>query len=110
MSNSGNGSPRENTSGVVGLIGINPPPEVTSVESLLQGEERRGIGLWKRDLYGVGPEIGGKRAERGWRPGMENLEFVDVGLERAVEELVSWDGGQGNEWFKNMGQLPWYRG
>lgn len=90
------------------LLGINPPPEVTSIESLVEGEEKSGIGLWKRDLYGVGPELAGKRAKRGWRAGMEDGLFVGVGLEDAVEELVCWNGGTGSEWFRRMGELPWY--
>lgn len=90
------------------LVGINPPEDVTSVESLVDGEMRSGIGLWRRDLYGVGPDLAGKRARRGWIAGMENGVFVNVGLERVVEELVTWDGGQGNEWFSKMDQLPWY--
>lgn len=101
---------RETAGRAVCLIGINPPPEVTPIDSLVQGEEKGGIGLWRKDLYGVGPDIAGKRAKRGWRPGMEDGVFVNVGLERAVEELVCWDGGRGNEWFENMHQLPWYSG
>lgn len=98
----------EDTGEMVRIIGVNPPPEVTSVESLVEGEEKSGIGLWRRDLYGVGPEIAGKRAKRGWMSGMEDGVFVNAGLERVVEELVCWNGGQGNEWFKKMDQLPWY--
>lgn len=94
----------------VELIGINPPPEVTSIESLNEGEEKSGIGLWRRDLYGVGSELAGKRSKRGWTPGMEDGVFVNVGLEGVVEELVVWDGGEtGNEWFRRIQELPWYR-
>lgn len=90
------------------VLGINPPPEITSVESLVSGEEKAGIGLWRRDLYGVGPELAGKRAKRGWTAGMGDGLFVGVGLEGVIEELVRWDGGQANEWFGRMGELPWY--
>lgn len=92
----------------VEVLGINPPPEVTPVESLVSGEEKGGIGLWRRDLYGVEPELAGKRAKRAWTAGMEDGLFVGVGLEGVVEELVRWDGGQANEWFRRMGELPWY--
>lgn len=94
----------------VGVIGINPPEEVTPVESLITGEEKRGIGLWKEDRYGVQPELAGKRIKRGWVSGMEEGLFVNVGLERVVEELVLWDGGKdGNERFSKLDQLPWYK-
>ncbi|OJJ36460.1 hypothetical protein ASPWEDRAFT_25929 [Aspergillus wentii DTO 134E9] len=92
----------------VAVIGINPPEEVTSETSLIEGEEKRGIGLWRRDRYGVGSNLAGKRVQRGWKTGMEDGIFVGVGLESVVEELVRWDGGQdGNQWFLRMSQLPW---
>ncbi|KAH8424350.1 DUF218 domain protein [Aspergillus melleus] len=91
------------------VIGINPPEEVTSEASLIAGEEKRGIGLWKEDRYGVQAELAGKRAKRGWTKGMERSVFGDLGLEPVVEELACWDGGEGgNEWFPKMDQLPWY--
>ncbi|KAF5856942.1 hypothetical protein ETB97_006485 [Aspergillus alliaceus] len=93
----------------VGVIGINPPEDVTPEASLIEGEEKRGIGLWTRDRYGVLAELAEKRAKRGWVRGMERGLFVNVGLEPVVEELVRWDGGRdGNEWFLKMEQLPWY--
>lgn len=50
----------------------------------------------------------GKRRKRGWVEGMEEGVFVGVGLEGVVERLVRWDGGRsGNEWFAEMGRLPW---
>ncbi|KAI9040732.1 DUF218 domain protein [Aspergillus affinis] len=92
------------------VVGINPPEEVTSEASLIAGEEKRGIGLWKEDRYGVQVELAGKRAKRGWNPGMEMGVFGDLGLEPVVEELVCWDGGEGgNEWFSKMDHLPWYK-
>lgn len=93
----------------VSVIGINPPEGVTPVESLTEGEEMNGIGLWKRDRYGVQAQLAGKRAKRGWQSGMEDGIFVNVGLEPVVEELVCWDGGHDrNGWFVKMDQLPWY--
>ncbi|EHA28413.1 hypothetical protein ASPNIDRAFT_188125, partial [Aspergillus niger ATCC 1015] len=90
------------------VVGINPPEEVTPLASLLAGEEKSGIGLWSRDRYGVQKELAGKRMKRGWRAGMEDGVFVNVGLEAVVEELVRWDGGEmGIEWFPKMEELPW---
>ncbi|PWY86540.1 hypothetical protein BO94DRAFT_566340 [Aspergillus sclerotioniger CBS 115572] len=92
----------------VQVVGINPPEEVTSLDSLVEGEEKSGIGLWRGDRYGVQRELMGKRVKRGWKMGMEEGVFVNVGLEEVVEELVRWDGGEmGNEWFPKMDQLPW---
>jgi len=92
----------------VDVVGINPPPEVTSPESLVAGEERSGIGLWRGDRYGVGAELAAKRKKRGWTAGMEEGVFVNVGLEPVVERLVRWDGGASrNELFPEMEQLPW---
>ncbi|GKZ21676.1 hypothetical protein AbraIFM66951_002336 [Aspergillus brasiliensis] len=91
------------------VIGINPPEEVTPLASLVAGEDKSGIGLWNRDRYGVQRELAGKRVKRGWRAGMEDGVFVNVGLEAVVEELVRWDGGDtGNEWFPKMDKLPWW--
>ena len=50
----------------VSVVGINPPEEVTPVDSLIAGEEKSGIGLWSRDRYGVQSELTGKRVKRGW--------------------------------------------
>ena len=94
----------------VSVIGINPPEEVTPLESLVRGESGKGIGLWRRDLYGVGEELAGKRHQRGWDLGMETAVFGNVGLEEVVEQLVSWHGGTGNEWFPRMEELPWFYG
>lgn len=94
----------------VKLIGINPPEEVTSLESLLRGETSKGIGLWRQDLYGVGTDLAGKRKQRGWEAGMEDDIFFDGALGEAVNGLIRWDGGDGNEWFPRMSELPWYYG
>lgn len=94
----------------VSVIGIDPPEEVTPSESLIQGESLRGIGLWRRDLYGVGHDLAGKRTVRGWIPGMVHELCLDGMFEPVVGQLVSWDGGEGNEWFPHIRELPWYRG
>lgn len=90
------------------VIGINPPESVTSAESLIAGEEKSGVGLWSKDRYGVQSELARKRVKRGWKAGMENGLFVNVGLEPIVEDLVRWDGGSGNGWFGKTEELPWY--
>ncbi|KAJ6114418.1 DUF218 domain protein [Penicillium sp. IBT 16267x] len=94
----------------VSVIGINPPEEVTPLGSLVRGEAGKGIGLWRQDLYGVGEDLAGKRRQRGWNPGMETEVFVNIGLEDVVEQLVCWHGGNGNEWFPRMEELPWFYG
>lgn len=90
------------------VIGINPPPEISPLELLVEGEKTRGIGPWRRDLYGVGHELSGKRAKRGWFPGMEANLFINNGLEEVVEQLVCWDGGTGNQLFPRIEELPWF--
>ncbi|KAJ5797453.1 DUF218 domain protein [Penicillium pulvis] len=94
----------------VSVIGINPPEDVTPLESLVRGEAGKGIGLWKQDLYGVGEDLAGKRRQRGWTSGMETGAFVNVGLQEVVEQLVCWQGGTGNELFPRMKELPWFYG
>ncbi|KAL2855346.1 hypothetical protein BJY01DRAFT_204483 [Aspergillus pseudoustus] len=94
----------------VNLLGINPPEEVTPLFELAEGEKKRGIGLWREDRYGVGPELAGKRAKRGWVDGMQWRFSLGVGLEGVVEELTCWNGGSsGNDWFPRMDSLPWYK-
>ncbi|KAF7117351.1 hypothetical protein CNMCM5793_006100 [Aspergillus hiratsukae] len=91
------------------VVGINPPEEVTPLASLISGEEKSGIGLWRRDPYGVGEELAAKRVKRGWKSGMEDELFVDMELEAVVEELLRWHGGMnGDELFPRLDQLPWY--
>lgn len=99
----------KDASGVATVVGINPPPDVSPLESLIQGEEARGIRLWRRDLYGFANELGGKRAKRGWLPGTESI-FLGKGLGKPVEELICWDGGGANQWYPRMEELPWFYG
>ena len=92
----------------VAVLGINPPVEVTSTESLTRGEAVNGIGLWREDLYGVNPDLAGKRARRGWSLGMENGIFSHLGLENVVLDLIRYDGGDYcNKWFPKRESLPW---
>ncbi|KAJ5288930.1 hypothetical protein N7478_001960 [Penicillium angulare] len=94
---------------LVSVIGINPPEEVTPLESLVRGESGKGIGLWKNDLYGNGPELASKRAQRGWLE-TDNCLFLHANLEEVVEQLVCWNSGEGNDLFPRMEELPWYYG
>jgi hypothetical protein len=107
--------PRLGSEDVIGsfkvfVIGIDTPEDVTSIESLVQGESLRGIGLWRRDLYGVGQDLASKRIVRGWAPGIMDELYLDGGFEPVVEQLVSWDGGGANELFPHIEKLPWYYG
>ena len=91
----------------VAVVGINPPEEVTSAESLDRGEAANGIGLWRQDLYGVNQDLVGKRRKRGWLPGMEDV-FSNMDLGDVVLELARYDGGNhSNEWFPKRERLPW---
>lgn len=96
------------TGKMVQVIGIDPPEIVTARETLLAGEEQNGFGLWVHDWYGCGPALARKRLGRGWKTGLEESLFVNVGLEPLVEDLVCWRGGRnGNEQFPGLAQLPW---
>jgi hypothetical protein len=93
--------------GKVAMIGINPPAEVTSLESLDRGEALNGISLWRQDLYGVDQNLVSKRRKRGWLPGMEDV-FSSMDLGDVVLELIRYDGGDHrNEWFPKRESLPW---
>jgi hypothetical protein len=101
------GPESEHYTGKVAVIGINPPEEVTSPESLYRGELLKGIGLWKQDLYGVNQELSSKRRTRGWLPGTEDV-FSNMELGNVVLELAQYDGGNyRNEWFPKRESLPW---
>jgi hypothetical protein len=86
----------------VNFIGINPPEYISPLAELVEGEQKRGFGLWKSDLYGTGEVLGRKRRERGWVEGDRGGE-EDEG-EEAVRRLVSWDG---DGLFPEMNALPW---
>lgn len=91
------------------VIGINPPEEVTPLESLVRGEAGKGIGLWKKDLYGTGAELSSKRSQRGWLEADNGL-FLHADLEEVVEQLVCWNSGEENDLFPRIEELPWYYG
>lgn len=84
---------------------------------LRQGEEENGAGPWKRDSYGAGEMLGGKRMRRGWDGGVGVNGWVDglvmgAGMENrerdweGVRGLLEWRGGEsGVEIYP--GSLPW---
>lgn len=85
-------------------VGIDPPETVTSPETLIKGENERGYGVWKGDLYGVGELLGEKRMQRGWDD--KTVEMLGEGLEDGISELLRWTGGEsGVEVYG--GNLPW---
>lgn len=87
----------------VEFIGENPPEHITPLAELVDGEEKRGIGLWKDDIYGTGEVLGRKRRERGWNKHEEELVVQQEGHD-IVKRLVRWvaDG-----LFLEMDNLPW---
>lgn len=104
------GSERDDYTQKVEVIGINPPEEITPLDTLIRGETMNGIGLWKEDLYGVNSKLVSKRVKRGWRSEMENDVFSNLGLEEVVLHLVQYDGGgHCNKWFPKRESLPWSR-
>jgi hypothetical protein len=55
-------------------IGIDPPFEEQKMQEIKDGDAKRGYGVWKDDLYGIGPVLAQKRVARGWtRERMEDL-------------------------------------
>lgn len=102
------GPEQEDYAHKVAVIGINPPVEITPLETLTRGEAMNGIGLWREDLYGVNPDLVGKRVRRGWSCGMENGIFSHLGLENVVFDLIRYNGGDNcNKWFPKRESLPW---
>lgn len=87
----------------VGFIGENPPEQISPLAELVDGEEKRGFGLWKDDMYGTGEVLGRKRRERGWSK-LEEEIVLDGERDEAVKRLVRWDG---NGPFMEMDDLPW---
>ncbi|EED12205.1 DUF218 domain protein [Talaromyces stipitatus ATCC 10500] len=87
----------------VNFVGINPPEYITPVAGLVKGEEKRGPGLWKDDLYGKGEVLSWKRRGRGWNQDEE--EMVLEGEENeVVKRLVKWQRAGP---FPEMDDLPW---
>lgn len=85
-------------------MGIDPPENVSPKRELEEGEAKRGWGLWRRDLYGVGEALGGKRRLRGWSESEEEVVARESG--EGVRGLLAWKGGpSGVEVYE--GPLPW---
>ncbi|KAI9780111.1 MAG: hypothetical protein M1816_003166 [Peltula sp. TS41687] len=103
------------------VVGIDPPTTTTSRLELEEGERLRGWDLWRRDPYGVGWELRGKRRVRDvWGLQTEEegegeghgvwirMEGEGVGaggrleLGEGVGRLLGWKGPERFE-----GRLPW---
>lgn len=91
------------TGTTINFIGINPPEDITPLSELVDGEEKRGISLWKRDLYGTGEVLSRKRRERGWNDEQERA-VLEGEENEVVKRLVRW---QGEGIFPDMDGLPW---
>lgn len=87
----------------VWFIGENPPEHISPLAELVDGEEKRGFGLWKVDLYGTGEVLGRKRKERGWNEYEEEL-VLQGERDEVVKRLVRWDG---DGLFLGLDDLPW---
>lgn len=87
----------------VKFIGENPPENITPLAELIDGEERRGFGVWRDDLYGTGEVLARKRKERGWSKLEEEL-VLENESDEVVKRLVRWGG---NGLFSEMDDLPW---
>ncbi|KAI9809118.1 MAG: hypothetical protein M1825_002407 [Sarcosagium campestre] len=90
-------------------IGIDPPPDVTSPETLHSGELERGWRPWSVDLYGVRGELRSKRDGR--NPWCIDQQLVLERYEAAapgVAGLMAWKGGlSGDEVLPMSVDLPW---
>ena len=86
---------------------MDPPEHVTPRSVLDEGERKRGYGIWKGDLYGVGELLGAKRRGRGWVEGA--LGGMGEGSEEVVRGLLRWSGGESGVQVYG-GLLPWEKG
>lgn len=88
-------------------VGIDPPENVSPKKELEAGEETKGYGVWKKDLYGVREVLREKREKRGWSKSEEETVLSSVS-EEGPRGLLMWKGGQvGVEIYG--GELPWDR-
>jgi hypothetical protein len=87
----------------VKLIGINPPEHITPLRELEQGEQKRGIGAWKQDLYGTGAVLCAKKKGRGWSVDVERT-LLEEEKDAVVRRLVGWNG---DGLFPELQSLPW---
>ncbi|KAF2458516.1 hypothetical protein BDY21DRAFT_410475 [Lineolata rhizophorae] len=68
------------------FVGINPPFSYAEWQQTVKGELDHGLELWRKDIFGVGPELSKKRKDRGWDEKM--LDEVADGLEESVQKLI----------------------
>ena len=92
----------------VKYIGVDPPFDEARMAEVVEGDARRGYGVWKDDLYGKGALPQEKREQRGWnvqrmadfhRDVMDPLKDAE---RQVVTELMEW---RGPDIFP--GSLPW---
>lgn len=87
----------------VEFVGENPPEHIKPLAELMDGEEKRGFGVWKDDLYGTRGVLGRKRKERGWSKREEEI-ILQGERNEVVKRLVRWEG---DGLFGGMDDLPW---
>ncbi|RMZ79616.1 hypothetical protein DV737_g3319, partial [Chaetothyriales sp. CBS 132003] len=84
--------------GQVEYIGIDPPFDEKRMAEIVQGDQLRGYGVWKDDLYGQRKGLKGKREKRGWVEEEFLSALGDIKVESEVRtnlvELVKWCGGE----------------
>ena len=96
----------------VKYVGVDPPFDGVKMVEVREGDRKRGFGVWREDLYGVGSALEGKRIARGWTAERrtefqrEVVEKLDERDREAVRLLMEWGGGEtGVELLP--GRLPW---
>jgi hypothetical protein len=84
-------------------VGIDPAKDANGRRQIEEGEAKA-MREWMADMYGMGSNLGGKRAKRGWK-GPDEVAGSYGGI-LGVRDLLAWTGGQtGAEVF--AGRLAW---
>lgn len=68
------------------VLGINPPFSRPEFEQVQQAEHENAFALFRTDPYGIGPQLDGKRCDRGWSG--SKVRGIANGLERSVRNLL----------------------
>ena len=70
-------------------------------KEIIEGDLKRGFGVWKEDLYGVGEVLSAKRKDRGWSEARLNgllescaLVWQENSQMKTMQSLLTWRGGQ----------------
>lgn len=88
----------------ISVLGIDPPFTPKDRGETLEGEMKRGYGVFAGDLYGTRDLLAKKRKDRAWDEGANVA--LGRGLEPEVQTLLTWNGGpSGTEIFPEV--LPW---